>query len=208
MTAKNTQQRPPTADTTVVAVFDNADDAERAIEALRQAGYSNLELALVTRHSQAGEAIPNEAAGDNAVKDAAIGAGIGGVSGAALAFLGAGTALAIPGIGPVLLALGGLAAGASAGGWIGSVLGIKVPEDVARRYADLARQGHLILFVRPFQGDQDRVESLLKQAGANDVQRYAYTFDVSTVNQLAGSSPATQPGPEMESAEPPEANLR
>ncbi|HEU5422953.1 MAG TPA: hypothetical protein VFU72_05390 [Nitrolancea sp.] len=201
MTSSNQPEQPAHGDRTVVAVFDRHAGVERAIEALRAAGYTNQEITLVARNTVAGQEIPNIAASEEAVKQSGIGAAIGGVSGTALAFLGAGTALAIPGIGPVLLALGGLAVGAGAGAWIGSILGLEVPDDVARRYSDLANQGHLILFVRPFKGQHDQVEQLLRQAGSNDVQSYQYTFQVSNVDQLPGASPHTQAEPSDEPGE-------
>ncbi|HET7036845.1 MAG TPA: hypothetical protein VFI42_14265 [Thermomicrobiaceae bacterium] len=197
------QEQPTRGDRTVVAVFDNHAGIERAIEDLRAAGYTNQDITLVARNSVAGEEIPNIAASEQAVKQSGVGAAIGGVSGAALAFLGAGTALAIPGIGPVLLALGGLAVGAGAGAWIGSILGLDVPDDVARRYSDLAHQGRLLVFVRPFKGQYEQVEQVLHRAGSNDVQSYQYTFNVSNVDQQPGASPTTQAEPETGAGETP-----
>ncbi|HEY6540124.1 MAG TPA: hypothetical protein VIZ18_04265, partial [Ktedonobacteraceae bacterium] len=127
-----------------VGVFVNPVQARRAVEELRQAGYSNDEIGYLTRASANR---PSEDTGTFIANSAVEGGLVGGLIGAAAALL-------IPGLGPVLAggilaaALGGAAVGAAAGGVIAALINIGVPEDEAHFYQKELEAGRTIVTVK------------------------------------------------------------
>src|SRR5215211_4087250 len=122
---------------TVVGVFDDRDEAELAIGALRRAGFSDSEIGFAVRGGTDAGSVPVNPISTEGGAGAATGAVTGGVVGGLLGALAAGL---IPGIGPVLAGgllagvLGGGLVGAVAGGLIGALIGMGVPEEEARYY--------------------------------------------------------------------------
>src|SRR5579859_1932747 len=129
---------------TVVGIFDDRYDAEKAIAALHQAGFTAEQIGFVRRD---GEAV----AGTTVIGDThpANGAGVG--AGAVIGgVLGAAAALFIPGVGPVLAGgilapVVGAAVGALAGGLIGALTEMGVPEDEARYANEQFEAGRTIV---------------------------------------------------------------
>lgn len=133
---------------TVTALYDDFNSAQRAVEALVNAGFPHERISLIAsdrneeyaRRVEAGDYDEGEVtAGDGAAFGAVTGALIG---------LGA---VALPGIGPVIAAgpiasgLLGAGAGAVAGGAVGGVTGglieMGIDEDTAQGYAEGIRRG-------------------------------------------------------------------
>jgi hypothetical protein len=137
---------------TVVGVFQDRGWAERAIDELEHAGFTDKEIGIV---SPGGKVVPavtptgvlEENAGDGAVRGAISGGVIGGVAGAVATGL-------IPGIGPVIAGglllgiLGGAAAGAALGTFLGPFIALGFTEDEARHYQREFAAGRTILVVR------------------------------------------------------------
>ncbi len=136
---------------TLTGLFDNYDDARRAVQDLEAAGVPHRDISLVANnahgvHTTNGDRAAT-AAGDDAGAGAGLGATIGGVGGL-LAGLGM---LAIPGLGPVVAAgwlastaagaIGGALVGGAAGGLVGALTHAGVPEDDAQIYAEGVRRG-------------------------------------------------------------------
>lgn len=102
---------------------------------------------------------------------AAVGAGLGGIAGL-LVGLGA---LAVPGVGPLLAAgplaaaLGGLLAGGAAGGIVGALSTVGVPQEYARQYAAAIEQGSALVSVRTDQYSHDAVERVLTAHGGKEI---------------------------------------
>ncbi|HYH19173.1 MAG TPA: hypothetical protein VD995_11205 [Azospirillum sp.] len=148
--------------TTVVALYDRLDDARRAVEALDAAGVPRDAVSFVT--------------GDRAAQAAGIGAAVGGAGGLLMGL----SALAIPGIGPVLAAgsavtaLAGAGAGAMAGGMVGVLSGFGVPESEMQRYAEGVQRGGALLLVRAEDDRANEVRGILsRQARAGGTRRAA-----------------------------------
>jgi len=137
---------------TITGLFDNYDDARRAVQDLETAGVPHGDVSIVghdgadrTDAARLGDAEP--AAAEDAGAGAGIGAAVGGIGGL-LAGLGL---LAIPGIGPVVAAgwlaatvagvAGGALVGAAAGGLVGALTHAGVPEHDAHVYAEGVRRG-------------------------------------------------------------------
>ena len=136
---------------TLTGLFDNYNDAYRAVHYLEAAGVPHRDISLVANNVHGDHVIDGpkaaNAAGDDAGKGAGIGGAIGGVGGL-LAGLGL---LALPGLGPVVAAgwlastavgaIGGAVVGGAAGGLVGALTHAGVPEEDAHVYAEGVRRG-------------------------------------------------------------------
>jgi hypothetical protein len=136
--------------TTAIAAFDSRAQAERALAALRGAGFTWAQIGFITRRN---ENVLTDA-NDNEVR-AESGAAAGAVTGGVLgAVVGGVAALSIPGIGPILAAgvlagvLGGGAAGAWGGGLLGALIGLALPEEEAHYYAEELEAGRTLVLVQ------------------------------------------------------------
>jgi hypothetical protein len=168
---------------TVVGIFQQRTDAERARLQLHLQGVDNDKIATFSpgtsdRQVQASvRTSDSEAAGMGGALGGTVGAAVGAASGATLAV--AATSLFIPGVGPVLVAgvLGATlfgATGAFAGAMVGNALehGLAegLPHDDLFVYEDALRKGRSVLMVAADDGDAaDRVRGTLTQAGAESV---------------------------------------
>jgi len=150
---------------TVVGVFADRLQAERAIQALERVGFTDQQIGFIRR----GEQPAGEAKADTGTKVAA-GVGSGGVIGG---LLGAGAALLIPGFGPAIAGgilaatLGGAMIGAAAGGIIGALTNMGVPEEEARYYQSEVEAGRMLVTVKTDQRQQEAM-NILRQYGAYD----------------------------------------
>src|SRR3954470_17240527 len=120
---------------TVVGVFADRHQAERAVEELHRAGFRKEDLGFVTPDPEgAGEPMPEAGthAEEGAITGVVAGAGVG-----ALWALGIAAGV-LPAIGPViaggLLAsiLASAAGGAAIAGVVGALIGLGIPEEEAR----------------------------------------------------------------------------
>jgi len=162
-----------TTRSTIVGVFRERSQAERAVDELHRAGFTDEQIGFVMRDGeQHTESVHQEGeshAGEGAVGGILAGAGIGGVIAAAASLL-------IPGFGPVIAAgifatiLGGAAVGAAAGGILGALMGAGVPEEEAHYYEDEFKEGRAIVTVKA-EGRAPEAETILARNGAYDMQR-------------------------------------
>lgn len=111
-----------------------------------------------------------------APEGAAIGAGAGGALGAALGWLmGTGT-VAVPGAGPfiatgpLLAALGGVAAGAALGGLAGMLVGLGIPEFEPRLYERSLQEGSYLISARCRSDHEvDLAEDVFRRSRAKEI---------------------------------------
>ncbi|HEY7623643.1 MAG TPA: hypothetical protein VIA63_01300 [Candidatus Limnocylindria bacterium] len=153
---------------TYVGVFDQRDDAELAARDLRDKGFRDDQIGYAWRDDEG----KTHQEGNKSGKMAASGAGTGVVLGG---LIGAGAALLIPGIGPVVsggllataLAGGatGAVTGAVAGGIAGALVGLGVPEDEARYYEDQFKGGRTLMTVRADDRYDDASDIIRKRRG-------------------------------------------
>jgi hypothetical protein len=159
----------------VIALFDDLPHAHRAIETLEEDGFDRRDISVVKKHGakqpsgDQDEADPSVAA--VAEEEAKTGSVIGGIGGliaglAAFAVPGVGPLLAI---GPLATALGGVAMGAAAGGFIGALAEHGVPEDRARNYQARILQGDVVLTLHTNNEGAHRAEHALSRTGAREV---------------------------------------
>lgn len=136
----------------VVGVFHDRSQAQQAIRELRQAGFQEDQLSVVTRHDKE-EAATAQPAGTKAAEGAGIGVATGASVGALWALGIASNVL--PGIGPVLFGGGLLASllasaatGAAVAGLAGALIGLGIPEKEARYYEAEVKAGRTVVTVR------------------------------------------------------------
>jgi hypothetical protein len=136
-------------------------------------------------------------ADDGATAGALSGGALGGLTGL-LVGLGA---LAIPGIGPIMLAgaeatalattLAGGAIGAVAGGLIGALVGLGIPEERAKVYNERVTRGQYLVLVNGTDAELARAETILRQGGIEEYEVYDAPETVAGVTP--GPTVATAP---------------
>ena len=168
-----------------VGVFDDRNDAELAARDLRDKGFKDEQIGYAWRD----ESGKTHAEGNKAGEMAASGAGTGVVLGG---LIGAGAALLIPGIGPIVsggllataLAGGvtGAVAGGVAGGVAGALVGLGIPEVEATYYDQQFRDGRTLMTVRA----DDRY------GDASDIVRRRNGYDYETRNDRVSEAQPTE----------------
>jgi hypothetical protein len=148
----------------VVGLFPSRSEAERAVAELKRGGFTAEQISLVGKHDE-GHVDNGNMADTGMVTGAAIGAGT-----AALVSLGL-TFGVIPVIGPILAmgplgaALLSAAGGLGAGGLIGALIGLGVPEHEAKYYEGEVKSGRFLVTVKA--GDRAiEAWSVLHRVGA------------------------------------------
>ncbi|MBD6618075.1 hypothetical protein FNW02_20155 [Komarekiella sp. 'clone 1'] len=144
-----------------VGVFAKRSDAELALRELKAANFPMHKVSVIARNAQEQSDIAGIQVKENTGNIAEEGAAAGAITGGALGsltglLLGLGL-LAIPGIGPIMLAgaeataiataLAGGALGVTAGSLTGALLGLGIPEAQAQAYSDLVSKGYYLVIV-------------------------------------------------------------
>jgi uncharacterized protein (TIGR02271 family) len=151
---------------TVVGLFADQPAAERGIEGLKVAGFSEQQIGVAVRDQQQQKDL-TEGTGAQTAEGAATGAVSGGVLGGVVGLLAGVGALVIPGIGPIIAGgalastLAGAGIGAAAGGIIGALAGMGVPEEDARHFERGFKQGGVLVTVSAGADAELARESLL-----------------------------------------------
>ena len=156
-------------------IFANRSNAEAAVDQLTLAGFSNQDIsALLSDKVESQEfATENQT---KAVESAAAGAGVGGIVGGALGLLAGIGALAIPGVGPIIVAgplmasLAGLGFGGAVGGLVGALVGMGIPEFEAKCYDSRVKDGAVLLAVHCANSEEVcRAREVLQAGGGQDI---------------------------------------
>lgn len=169
-----------------VGLFYSRDEAEAALRALKDDGFDMNRVNVIAKDA---DKVTKSAGVETAYDEgnnAAEGAGAGATSGAVLGgigglLLGLGT-LAIPGVGPIIVAgeaastiastLAGAGIGAATGGIIGGLVGLGIPEDKAKIYSDRVSSGSYLIMVNGTDDDISRAEKILRNSGIEDYDVY------------------------------------
>lgn len=175
-----------------VGLFYSRDEAEKALRALKDDGFDMNRVNVIAKDA---DRVTKSAGVDVAYDEgnnAAEGAGAGASSGAVLGgigglLVGLGT-LAIPGVGPIIVAgeaastiattLAGAGIGAAAGGIIGGLVGLGIPEDKAKIYSDRVSGGSYLIMVNGSDDDISRAERILRN---NGIEEYG-VYDAPDIN--------------------------
>jgi hypothetical protein len=167
----------------VTGVFTSRDDADKAVNELRNLGIPENRIGIVAPGSdperlETGVPVTDtESPGMGRAMGAAVGGAMGAASGATAGLAVA--SLAIPGIGPLiafgmvgaaLLGVVGAAAGSAVGDTVEEGLGEGIPHEDVYLYEDSLRHGRSIVIIYAEEGDQaDRAAEILNEAGAEDL---------------------------------------
>jgi hypothetical protein len=152
---------------TIVGLFRNQADAERAIQNLKASAFADDQIGVLMQDPRAGRQLAEDT-GTQVGEGAKAGAIGGGLFGGLVGLLGA---IAIPGIGPLVAGgvlastLAGAGIGAAAGGLVGALVGMGLPEEEARYYEAGLKQGAVLLTVDA-DGRREEAEAILANAGA------------------------------------------
>ena len=162
---------------TVVALFDDRDQAQTAVAALQDAGFRSDDIGITMRDREEASTLAEHTSATTGA-GAATGALAGGALGAVAGWLAGIGALAIPGIGPIIAAgplaaaLTGAAIGAAGGSLTGALTGLGVPEDEARWYETEVGRGGTLITVGAGQR-YDEARQLMLRCGAREAVRTA-----------------------------------
>ncbi|MHB8865992.1 MAG: general stress protein [Pirellulaceae bacterium] len=167
-----------TTGSTVVGVFDDRQDADRAIDDLRKAGFRTNQIGVITRDAE-GKTVQTDAdAEESHVAGGAVaGAGVGGLVGLGV------LAGVIPVLGPAIAAgtlatiLTNAAGGAAIASLAGALIGWGIPEEHAQYYDEQLKAGRIVVTVHA--GDRsDQARMIL-----NSHRGYSRESIATTVNR-------------------------
>jgi hypothetical protein len=168
-----------------VGVFSTRRDVEEALHELKNAGFGMDRVSVITQDGERDDiagAEVRDRVGDKSDEGAKVGAATGGALGGLTGLLvGLGT-LAIPGIGPIMLAgaaattlattLAGAGIGAAAGGLLGALIGLGVPEERAKVYDDRVKRGHYLVIIDGTDTEIASAEAILNRRGVEEFGIY------------------------------------
>lgn len=118
----------------VICIATTEEQAAHLANQLTEAGLPGNDVSVLLPNRAGSRDFAHELHSTKTPEAAATGAIVGGVTAGILGWLfGIGT-VAIPGVGPVMAALGGAAAGSAVGGIAGAVVGFGIPEHEATHY--------------------------------------------------------------------------
>ena len=166
-------------------LYYSRDEAEAAVRDLKDSGYDMDRVSVIAKDADkigGHDSTRTEDVGNKADDGAATGALTGGALGGITGLLVGLGALAIPGIGPILLAgaeataiattLAGGAIGAAAGGLIGALIGLGIPEEKAKVYSDRVGGGSFLVMVTGTAAEIDRVAAIMRRHGVEEFDIY------------------------------------
>jgi hypothetical protein len=169
-----------------VGVFSNRLDTENALLEIKSSGFPMDNVSVVGRNAETEDKVAgvevhksiDHKADEGAVAGAVTGGTLGGITGL---LVGLGT-LAIPGVGPVLLAgaaattlattLAGTAIGAGGASLLGALIGLGVPDNDAQVYSNLLEQGYYLVVVDGTETQVRNAGEILTRKGINQWQVY------------------------------------
>lgn len=174
-----------------IGLFPNRTAAERAVEDLRDAGVNMERVSVVAKNADEVSGVETglnnqrtdtETVGNHADDGATTGALTGGALGGVGGLLVGLGVLAIPGVGPILLAgaeataiattLAGGAIGAATGGLLGALVGLGIPEERAKVYNDRVASGDYLVMVNSTNHDIGLAETVMRRHSVQEFDIY------------------------------------
>lgn len=169
----------------IFGVFTQRENAENAINELENEGFDPKNISILMQNKDDAKVMESNTGADvtgGVTAGATTGAVVGGLAGL---LIGIG-AIAIPGIGalliagPLVAALGltgatastvaGVTTGALAGGLIGALVKLGIPEEDAKVYEESVKSGAILVAVPETAGKHNEVSSILTDQGAEQVK--------------------------------------
>jgi len=184
--------------TSVMGMYPNRATVSEALNTLNKAGYRPADISVLASDNVGSKDFAHVKR-NKALQGAAIGAAIGAVVGATLAWLVSTQPVTVTALGPLVAAGSVLAAVAGAGaggalGWIvGLLMGMRLTDYVAKRYAGRMLHGGILLSVHCDSPEWcDRARKTLKDTGARDISAAAEsTADYGTTDKPMERAPVS-----------------
>jgi hypothetical protein len=185
-----------------VGTFSHRSDAEQALHELKNSGFPMDRVSVIVKDAEHQGDIAGTPTREKIGNKADEGATAGVISGGALGGLtgllvGLGT-IAIPGVGPIMLAgatattlattLAGAGIGAAAGGLIGALIGLGIPEERARVYHERVERGHYLVIVEGSEAEIARAEQIFHRYGIQEFGVYDYPNNTREHHHLEGET--------------------
>jgi hypothetical protein len=163
------------SNTAVFGIYRDTVGLSSGLEALRAAGFRNTDVSVLLSENAGTKDFVHQKE-TKAPEGATTGGTTGAVVGGVLGWLAGIGALAIPGIGPLIAAgpIVGMLAGAGAvgvaGGVVGTLVGLGIPEYEAKRFEGRVKNGGTLLSVHCDSSDWvKRAKKVLEETGAEDI---------------------------------------
>lgn len=160
--------------TAVFGIYRDRRGVEEAVDALRASEFRSTDISVLFPENQGTKDFAHEK-NTKAPEGTAAGAGTGAVIGGTLGWLAGIGALAIPGVGPLIVAgpivaaLTGVGVGGAIGGLTGALIGMGIPEYEAKRYEGRVKEGAILLSVHSDNSEwTSKAKDILKRTGAED----------------------------------------
>lgn len=161
--------------TAAFGIYATRAALEEGIEALSEANFRREDISVLCPDNEGSKDLAHEKA-TKAPEGASAGASTGAVIGGVLGWLAGMGAIAIPGIGPfivagpIMAALAGVGAGGVIGGITGTLIGLGIPEYEAKRYEGRIRSGGILISVHCDDSNwTHKAKVILQETGAEDV---------------------------------------
>ncbi|AUC59763.1 DUF2382 domain protein [Cyanobacterium sp. HL-69] len=198
-TNNNTKKR-------AIGTFPTRKAAEQSLHELKNSGFAMDQVSVVAQDSKQNETIVeginvSDHAGNKADDGAKMGALSGGALGTLTGLLVGLGVLAIPGVGPILMAgavatslattVTGGAIGAAAGSLVGALIGLGIPEERAKVYNDRVSAGEYLVMVDGTDAEIAKAEAILNHSGIEEWGVYDVPAKESaTTNHTADTAPS------------------
>lgn len=165
---------------TVAALYDDFETSVQAVEQLVATGFDREQISLIAHSDD--ERLQGYVHDPDTPEDRSDGAGLGAVVGGLGGLLLGISAIAIPGVGPVItagsiamgLVSGGL--GALAGGMIGAMVDAGIPDEEAELYAEGVRRGGAVVMVQAADDRAALAAMTLNRFGPADIKSRTQTW--------------------------------
>jgi len=161
--------------TAVFGIYPDRLNVEEAVEQFRIAGFRSTDISVLFPDNKGTKDFAHQK-NTKAPEGATTGGVAGGITGGVLGWLTAVGVLAIPGLGPfvvagpIVAALAGAGAGGALGGIIGALAGMGIPEYEAKRYEGRLREGGILFSVHCDDSAWvNRAKALMQTTGAQEI---------------------------------------
>jgi uncharacterized protein (TIGR02271 family) len=179
---------------TAVGVFQNHEDARKAIRALKDAGFTDDQIGVASSNREALRSTDEDDAegnyaGEGAAAGLATGAGLGALWGLGI------LAGVLPAIGPAIAGgtlaalLSSAAVGAAAAGLAGTLIGMGISKEEAEYYESEMKAGRTIVTVQAGTR-RDEALAILRRFGGYDMSTRGMAASTSSPRQTAPAGPA------------------
>ncbi len=177
-----------------VGAFSSRNDLEYALRELRDDGFDINKVSAIAKNKDTANKLAGvettEPIGNQADEGASTGALTGGVFGGITGLLVGLGSLAVPGVGPILLAgeiattlvttVAGAGIGAATGGLLGALVGLGIPEERAHVYNQRIERGDYLLILDGTEGEINRAEAIVRNRGIEEFEIYNAPNSVQT----------------------------